>query len=102
MRKKTHLILFIFVLFAGTTHVNLKASEEKERKDKAEIRERIKNLQQVLSTNQPTDSAKEEELTTLLREITKYHLWDEKRLNDPRLRLLHPLKRLIIPYDPDC
>ncbi len=39
-------------------------------------------------------------LTKIREDIAKYHLYDPKRLNDPLLRHLSPLKRVAIPYKP--
>ncbi len=106
MTKKTRLTLFIFVLLAGTAHVNLTASEEQEKKDGTEICEKTrKRFQRAFQTNQQADSAEKSKSAqkkelTIRRAIAKYNLYDEKRLRDPNLRHLHPSKRLIIPYKP--
>jgi len=107
MKKTTHLTLFIFVLIAGTAHINLTANDEQESEDRTEICQKMRQIfNTVFQINRRTDSSEEskskkEKELTIQEAIEKHNLFDTARLNDPRLASLPCLMRLVIPYAPD-
>ena len=106
MRKKTHFILFIFVLIAGTAYVNLTASEEQKREDRTRMCQRMKQRSNTVSqanqhakSEEESGSKKEKELT--IEEAIAKYLYNKALLDDPNLSSLHPSKRLLVPYKPN-
>lgn len=94
MIKKTHLAFFIFVLVAGTAHINLTASEEQEREDRAGICQRVRQIfNTIFSTNQRADLA-EKSKSAKKKELTDTEV--EKILTETMSGLPNDLAKIIV------